>query len=87
MKNSRRSYGVTFAFPSLFDQAPEKTGAMHTERRFEVRRFVEIVFEFTFQIMILGTKKVTAHFSFGNHSISERRRTANVVRAESSRAY
>lgn len=68
----RLTIRFTFAFPALFDQAPEKARAMHTERWFEVGCLVKIMLEFSFQIMIFGTKEVTPHFTLGYHSISEK---------------
>ena len=62
---------LTFAFPSLLNQTPEKASAVNTECGLEVRRFVEVVFEFTFQIVILGSEEVVSHFCFRYHPISE----------------
>jgi hypothetical protein len=55
----------------LLNQTPEKASAVDAECWLEVRRFVEVMFEFTFQIVILGSQEVVSHFHFRYHPISK----------------
>ena len=53
---------------------------MDAERRFEVRDLMEIMFEFSFQVVILRSEKITSHFDLRDHSVSKARRTFHLDR-------
>ena len=60
---------TVFAFPALFDQAPQEAVAVRTKGGLKISGLVEVVFEFAFEGVIVGAEKIVLHFSSTNHAV------------------